>query len=122
MSIDLDAIRARVDAATPGPWRVVQEHGRDIADEGYSRIWIQAEAGEQHDIADLIDDDSANGSPLADENAEFIAHARQDITDLLAEVDQLRAELARAAVDEAPTWGPAMEALAAAAGYEAATR
>jgi hypothetical protein len=86
--LDLAAITARAAAATAGPWRVVAEHGRDIADEGWSRITIQAEGDDHNEIAEVTGDDVSYGSPLYDENAEFIAHARTDVLALLDHVRQ----------------------------------
>lgn len=78
----LAAIATRAEAATPGPW--CTDHTWDIYQgaeyvPGVSR-WI----GEmRRDVAN---------EPFAD--AEFIAHARQDVPALLAEVDRLRARIA----------------------------
>lgn len=93
MSIDLDAIRAREAAATPGPWF---DDGQEIYTES------------EHDwVAETLDIDNPKSTAA---NAQFIAHAREDIPGLLAEVDRLRAELAaadlvtssmRLAIDEA---------------------
>lgn len=85
--IDLDAIRERVAAATDGPW----EH------EPY---------GEQNQNGDcsggyVLDGDGEYVvTDVTNYNGAFIAHARQDVLDLLAEVDRLRAALtdARATV------------------------
>ena len=68
--IDLDAIRRRMDAATPGPWM----HGTD------GLVWPPR-----------MGDPVSGSAHLAD--AAFIAHARQDVPVLLAEVDRLRAQL-----------------------------
>jgi hypothetical protein len=64
ITTDLDAIRARTDAATAGPW-----HG-EHAEFGYVTIgdWLPADA-------------------------EFIAHARTDIPFLLDLVDELRRQV-----------------------------
>lgn len=93
----LDEIRKRAEAATPGPWEWSQEFrnlksadGRPIlSPEGFGTYMI------------LINSD----------NSDFIAHARQDIPDLLAaleaaeqhaafveaQFDELKIDLARAA-------------------------
>lgn len=79
----LDQIRARVDQATPGPWRV--ENPRNVSnDYGSSSCdGITAASGRE-----LIITDSGYYPPgVAD--AEFIAHAREDIPFLLAEIDRL---------------------------------
>lgn len=88
---DLAAIEARVKQATPGPW----SRG-DIDQDPLRPNWR----------GDLIDGDFETGrwpvcaSAHSDEaikawdagNAQFIAHARQDVPALVAEVRRLRAE------------------------------
>ena len=73
--LDMDAIRQRCDRATPGPWKSYVE-GRDH-DSGSSFIMTGGE-----DI-ELI------GASVADQD--FIAHARQDIPQLLEEIQRLKA-------------------------------
>ena len=73
--LDMDAIRQRCIMATPGPWKSYVE-GRDH-DSGSSFIMTSGE-----DI-ELI------GASVADQD--FIAHARQDIPQLLAEIRRLKA-------------------------------
>lgn len=87
--LDVAAVRARAEAATPGPWRVVEEHGRDIADEGWSQVTIQSEVGLRDEVAEVIDDERT------DENAEFIAAARADVPALLDALAAANAEIAR---------------------------
>ena len=72
----IEQIRKRCEAATPGPWRVP---------EGYS--WRVAE-GDTY-ICNMFGRQDLQDS----ENAKFIAHARTDIPLLLDEIDRLRAEL-----------------------------
>jgi len=72
----LDAIRARCEAATPGPWTLKKDGRYEDHDE--CRI-------------DLPDD---NIELCRYENGEFIAHARTDVPDLLAEIARLTADLA----------------------------
>jgi len=76
---EIAAIRARGAAATPGPWRSYIE-GRDHTS-GSSFIMT----GE----GDLRGEDiELSGATPADQD--FIAHARQDIPRLLAELQRLR--------------------------------
>ncbi len=75
---DMEAIRQRCDRATPGPWKSYVE-GRDH-DSGSSFIMTSRE-----DIELL-------GASVADQD--FIAHARQDIPQLLAEIERLKATVA----------------------------
>ena len=95
----LAAIEVRVSSATPGPWFT------DDRNDG--EIWAGeenpgcAKAGDIHvadvfPVADLMEyyhASEVNDPWLA--NANFIAHAREDIPALLAEVDRLRAQLLR---------------------------
>jgi hypothetical protein len=73
--LDMEAIRQRCNQATPGPWKSYVE-GRDH-DSGSSFIMTSGE-----DIELL-------GASVADQD--FIAHARQDIPQLLAEIERLKA-------------------------------
>ena len=74
---DLAAIRARVDAATDGPW-LLEPGSRSIANAAGQRI-----------VASV----GASGSWPSPADAEFIAHAREDVPTLLrllraAQIDQ----------------------------------
>ncbi|MFD6180118.1 hypothetical protein [Streptomyces goshikiensis] len=71
----LAEIRARVNAATKGPWTVDQWEIHSLTG------WV----GETCDVADY---------PRSIANATFVAAARQDVPDLLAEVARLRARVA----------------------------
>ena len=100
----LDEIRARLEKVTPGPWTVKKNTGfcDCIADEEcmYDKIrgewcfecpdWVWEHAAQVPEILtiDLGDYDGMN-----DNDAEFIAHAREDIPLL---VEALEAETARA--------------------------
>jgi hypothetical protein len=67
---DIEAIRRRVQAATPGPW---QRHGCDV--------WVA-------DRPLLLGrDGDADTRRQADRDAEFVAHARADVIALLAALD-----------------------------------
>lgn len=93
--IDLDAIKARAEAATPGPW---------VREWAFSTHFVVPEAAER-----VADGNVARLKAHQRADAEFIAHAREDVPALLAEVERLRRELAaeqtrrgraRAAFDE----------------------
>lgn len=77
--IDLDAIKARAEAATPGPW---EADASEIY--GPGRVWL-AESCRLHD--DLSYD------PQSDRDAAFIAHARTDVPELVAGVESLGRQL-----------------------------
>ena len=85
-SDELQAIKARCDAATPGPWNAVPR-----ATEGYVDGFLGAEIEGPPD--------AQRGQFARMEDAEFIAHAREDIPALVAEIEQLRAEIERVEED-----------------------
>ncbi|MFE7106581.1 hypothetical protein ACFU98_35075 [Streptomyces sp. NPDC057575] len=79
----LTEIEARAVAATPGPWQNDQaeiHQGMPDAPD----IWV-AWIGEALNIDDL---------PQSNNNARFVAHAREDIPFLLAELRQRDADIA----------------------------
>ena len=71
---DFQSIRKRASQATPGPWKSYIE-GRDHLS---GSDFIQT----------AEDDIELTGATVADQD--FIAHARQDIEELLEEVERLR--------------------------------
>lgn len=82
----LAAIEQRVQAATPGPWHAP----------GLGEVHTDHDAG-----VFIRRDEDGEGDPIVADfcsypnwegNAEFIAHAREDVPALLAEVRRLRAE------------------------------
>ncbi len=107
MNLNLDHIRRRVDAATPGPWRLQIDHcdcNDGICSHGSFPFAIAlpshttSNADTPCDRTDSLDSyrhSASDISALTMETAEFIAHARQDVPALLAEVDRLQAELDR---------------------------
>jgi len=78
--IDLEAIKARCEAATPGPW--------EIKDRGHFAYM----SGPRH---------VGVGGRWLPADAAFISHAREDVPALIAEVERLRAEVARRKDDDA---------------------
>lgn len=102
--LDLSPIEGRCDAATKGPWRVTRTGVSDFAHD-FSYIeadgtefievaWKWPEAGVCEARAERTG--HANGVCGTMPDAQFIAHAREDIPALLAEVKRLRMELDRA--------------------------
>ncbi len=95
---ELVAIRARVDAATGGPW---WQSGPPWFDVG---TYVLAFAADPHvgdvvgdcgpDLADVREEQAPDGE--RDANTEFVAHARVDVPRLLDEVERSRADAARA--------------------------
>jgi hypothetical protein len=76
----LDAIKARAEAATPGPW--IAKTNRHPQCNGEPWGWISG-----------AKENTTWSGRRGKANAEFIAHARTDIPDLIAEVERLEAEL-----------------------------
>ena len=95
--LDLDAIEARAEAATPGPWR-------NEPDTGAGRVWVQR--GYFRDEADCEPLFSLRGKEAYEQrsaDADFIARARTDIPALVAELRAAR-EVVGAAQANADTW------------------
>ena len=78
--IDLDAIQARVDAATKGPWLVKGMYPQEVLanDDGLTLV--------------ATTHSSPDGPPS---NTEFIAHARTDVAALITAVRERDATIAR---------------------------
>lgn len=85
--LDLTAIRARAEAATPGPWIGVGDRRSKSA---YGLVGRLSDRGTGNAIAVLA---GVGMDRVAD--AEFIGHARTDIPDLLARLTELEAENSR---------------------------
>lgn len=83
---ELEAIKARADAATPGPWDFVHVYY------GEDTILCVHENGTTTAIANAH---TVDGEFNGEINAEFIAHARADIPTLVAEVERQTAYIAR---------------------------
>jgi hypothetical protein len=85
-TFDLEAIRARADAAIPGPWTFELCHGCDSR--GRLDVSVQAH-GAEVPIA-MWDDGDKDMGYYHEPTAEFIAAAREDVPALLVEVARLR--------------------------------
>lgn len=81
---ELEEIRLRCEAATPGPWVSFIED----RDHSSGSSFIMTGEGESRGT-----DIELTGATVADQD--FIAHARQDIPKLLHEIERLKAELSR---------------------------
>lgn len=104
---ELQAIKARADAATPGPWGTFDTDDEvhmcaiGVSTNGHEP-WFELNAsedenGHQHVVAMTLLQSpryACHASGKWAEDAEFIARARSDIPALLAEVERLKAELA----------------------------
>jgi hypothetical protein len=86
-----EEIRARVEKASCGPWKVLR--GKD---DGHDWMLAQFGAG-LDDEAVRLHTDGVRGEGLsdADADAEFCAHARSDVPYLLTELTALREEVER---------------------------
>ncbi|WP_432942930.1 hypothetical protein ACQPXM_38550 [Kribbella sp. CA-253562] len=84
---ELDEIERRTAAASPGPWTSFVE-GRDhLGGDDFIRV------SDRDDEPDLYLSRAVTGGvvPASVADLDFVAHARQDIPRLLAEVRRLRA-------------------------------
>ena len=88
---ELDAILARADAATPGPWRSMRS-GNQYRVVGASRIEEIPRPWSPHGHLDKAHE--ANVSRFLDCDADFIAAAREDVPSLVAEVRRLEKDRA----------------------------
>ncbi len=80
MNLDLDAILARANAATDGPWAAY-----DLRHQRGGQIRLH---GGGYRIANVM-----RSGDRAAEDAEFITAARTDVPELVAEVERLRGAL-----------------------------
>ncbi len=90
---DLDAIRARAEAATEGPWHINPDNGTHIIRTRNGDLAAQAGWTEPRE--------------QGLRNAAFIAHAREDIPALLALIDEQQAEIERLRARSAQPLGSA---------------
>lgn len=89
MEIDreTDAIRERLEAATPGPWKTYKTHANAIN----LMVVAARESPTSHTICEV----ARWPLELDEANAEFIARAPEDIERLLELVDGMRDSIAR---------------------------
>lgn len=89
--LDLEAIKKRAEAATPGPWFFDANGDFGIstkADAAGSWTVIVCGMLDEHD--QIFEDTYPIGTSF---DGEFIAHAREDIPALIAEVERLQAKV-----------------------------
>lgn len=89
----LNEIERRANAATPGPWTAAS---RDVS----GRLDSNERSGLGWEL-DGPPEPDLRGQFARGEDALFLAHARADIPDLIAEVRRLRAEIEDLEVDAA---------------------
>lgn len=115
MGLDLDAIKARCEAATPGLWHrdtaKWDEHdqespelvtvGWSMRDQGHEVHWRDDPIG--NNIALCPPRRDAHFQPGQEaKDATFIAHAREDLPALITEVERLRTACAELAALHSP--------------------
>lgn len=95
----LAEIKARAEAATKGPWHFIHDDDSmcmncfGVATDPHAEITVQEDLGSF--VAACLLQTEARIAPADgkwEENTLFIAHARQDIPDLLAELARVTAE------------------------------
>ena len=89
MPLDLDAIKTRLDAATPGPWAQHPEVPRSIVSAGKPDFSLLA--------LDAPPEDGPYAVVDSEGDADLIAHAPTDIAALVAEIERLRATMTQIA-------------------------
>ena len=87
--MNLKAIEARAKAATPGRWTT--KYGRSVV--SHVPWYAVMPFGKSRDWLKEIQNGLRTGLPDTQANADFIAHAREDIPALIAEVRRLESEL-----------------------------
>ena len=107
---ELAAIRARCEAASPGPWKAKEavgfcgrstalclnmSEGSELCDNCVAWRWDSPAW-----VVGAYNLDLGRGDGLSDENAQFIAHARQDIPALLDALEAAEARVAEAELCE----------------------
>lgn len=103
--LDLAAIEARVEASTSGPWEHLTAPAKGDPSTkaewmahtlaGDDRLHVLTASGERG-YAYIVPAVTGDG-PTSAANADFIAHAREDVPTLVAEVRRLREALAEVA-------------------------
>jgi hypothetical protein len=85
---EIAAIKQRADNATPGPWEWLSDHGDETPFYDHED---QRSGDMLGPIMGTWGNDGTAGIAMPVADAEFIAHAREDIHALLAEIARLRA-------------------------------
>jgi hypothetical protein len=83
--LDREAIRARADAATKGPWFADDTDLKVNTEDGRALVVVATVL--------LSDEDTRENYPQASADAEFIAAVRDDVAALLDELDRVSREL-----------------------------
>jgi hypothetical protein len=86
---ELEAIRKRAEAATEGPWGWAK-FALDDDDWDTEMPWLGNATEAVMDFGDCEQYYPTQGTPPNSADAEFIAHAREDVPKLLAEIERLK--------------------------------
>jgi hypothetical protein len=92
---EIAAIKARSDAATPGPWTVIAEGYDGVGDLKMGPDGAEVVTLDLGGIA-YCSDPYPRGDNCPSENMMFIAHAREDVPRLIAALEVVTAALAAA--------------------------
>lgn len=92
--VELDGIERRASQATPGPWVPWLESREGIGGESFIELGADGVDDLQMYVA-YSPARPAGPDAATDADLDFIAHARQDVPRLVAEVRRLRDELRR---------------------------
>jgi hypothetical protein len=85
---ELEAIEARCDAASPGPWKSFIEDRDHWSGDDFIRVSDRDEEPEMY-----VSRATAQGlQPASRQDLDFIAAARQDVPRLVAEIRRLRSQ------------------------------
>jgi hypothetical protein len=90
-------MKSRIDAATPGPWSWDEcpQHDRAWGKAMYALGWFDNGTPVSiilPDTVDSVDHETWSLLFVVPDDADFIAHAREDLPDALAEIERLKAE------------------------------
>jgi len=90
--MDLEPIKSRLAAATPGPWRA-QEFDSYPGDEGSAIVGGYSVGLVAYAVRPDFGAASGYDEAQCDRDATFIAHAPTDVAALIAEVERLRGQI-----------------------------
>lgn len=86
---DLEAIKTREQAATPGPWIAT-----DLDESGFRYVGDEKEMHPAWWVSQAMQLGNGECASMLEADAQFIAHAREDIPVLLTQVEWWKAEVA----------------------------
>lgn len=87
--LDLEVIKERVERATEGSWEVMKSDDKGVQ---IGTTWAHPQLKAAVPVVTTAKSLKGVTTYIKDDDAEFIAHARQDVPALIAEVERLREE------------------------------